>query len=51
MNQLELPHKVKKESNRDDPFWIRGFIFERYLFGALSLFFIALMVIVEPTSV
>ena len=49
MKQLESPHKSKK-SKRDDPFRIRGFVFERYLYGALSLFFIAIGVVLAPIS-
>jgi hypothetical protein len=49
LNQLESPHKAKK-SKHDDPFWIRGYIFERFLFGGLSLLFIVIMVMLAPIS-
>ncbi|MGD8732307.1 MAG: hypothetical protein PVH92_10535, partial [Anaerolineales bacterium] len=47
--QIESP-RPSEGYKQDDPFWIRGFIFERFLFGALSLFFIVLMVIFAPIS-
>jgi hypothetical protein len=49
LNQLESPHKAKK-SKHDDPFWIRGYTFERFLFGGLSLLFIVIMVMLAPIS-
>jgi hypothetical protein len=50
LKQLETPH-TSKNSKSDNPFWLRGYVFERFLYGAMSIFLIVLGVILAPISI
>jgi hypothetical protein len=50
LKQIEPPHPTK-ENNQENPFWLRGYVYERFLYGAMSIFLIVLGVILAPITI